>query len=213
MRHYGVNMKIDDLDLRELADLPPKGGILRFAGERVILMDTVALGILRKELIETVGVTAARGVLTRFGYAHGWRTAQAMRSQFPWDSEREWKVAGGRLHTLQGVVRVEPVPHKPGEPEPFAEALWHESYEAEQHLLQFGRADEPVCWTLIGFASGYLSFCNGKEIICREVRCVGKGDAMCHMVGKARDEWGDVIDAEAAFFHKQCLDAGLTKLT
>jgi two-component system response regulator HydG len=213
MRHYGVNMKIDDLDLRELAELPPKGGVLRFSGERVILMDTVALGILRKELIDTVGMTAARGVLTRFGYAHGWRTAQAMRGQFPWENEREWKIAGGRLHTLQGMVRVEPVVHKPGEPEPFAEALWHESYEAEQHLLQLGRADEPVCWTLIGFASGYLSYCNGKEIICREERCVGKGDATCHMVGKPREEWAGAVDEEATYFHKQCLDAGLAKLT
>jgi len=213
MRHYSVRMKIEDLDLRELIAFPHDGGVLRFSGERVILMDTVALGILRRELIETVGVTVARGVLTRFGYAHGWRTAQAMRAQFPWESEREWKIAGGRLHTLQGLVRVEPVKHAPGEPEPFAEALWHESYEAEQHLLQFGRAEEPVCWTLTGFASGYLSYCNGKEIICVEERCVGKGDATCHMIGKSREEWGDAIADEVGYYQKQCLDAGLAKVT
>jgi two-component system, NtrC family, response regulator HydG len=213
MRHYGVIMKIDDLDLRELAVLPPKGGILRFAGERVILMDTVALGILRREIIETIGVTGARGVLTRFGYAHGWRTAQAMREQFPWENEREWKIAGGRLHTLQGMVRIEPIVHKPGEPEPFAEGLWHDSYEAEQHLLQFGVAETPVCWTLVGFASGYMSYCNGKQIICREERCVGKGDAACHVVGKPREEWGTAADEDAAFYQKWCLEAGLLKLT
>ncbi|HEX9103954.1 MAG TPA: sigma-54-dependent Fis family transcriptional regulator [Polyangia bacterium] len=206
-------MKIDDLDLRELIAFPPEGGVLRFAGERVILMDTVALGILRRELIETVGVTVARGVLTRFGYAHGWRTAQALRGQFPWEDEREWRIAGGRLHTLQGLVRVEPVQRPAGEAAPFAEALWHESYEAEQHLLQFGRAEEPVCWTLTGFASGYLSYCNGKEIICVEERCVGKGDATCHMVGKPREEWGDAIADEVGYYQKQCLDAGLAKVT
>jgi DNA-binding NtrC family response regulator len=206
-------MKIGDLDLRELIDFPPAGGVLRFAGERVILMDTVALGILRRGLIETVGMTVARGVLTRFGYAHGWRTAQAMRAQFPWENEREWKIAGGRLHTLQGVVRVEPIERRDGEAAPFAEALWHESYEAEQHLLQFGRADEPVCWTLQGFASGYLSYCNGKEIICVEERCVGKGDATCHMVGKPREEWGEAIADTVGYYQKQCLDAGLAKVT
>src|SRR5262245_2889867 len=118
LRHYGINMKIEDLDLRELADFPPKGGALRIAGERAVILDTVALGILRKELIATVGMTVARGVLTRFGYAHGWRTATALRQQFPWDSERDWKIAGGRLHTLQGLVRVEPVQRAPGEPAP-----------------------------------------------------------------------------------------------
>ena len=41
------------------------------------------LGLLRKELIETLGVTAARAVLTRFGYAHGWRVAETLRKGFP----------------------------------------------------------------------------------------------------------------------------------
>ena len=50
---------------------------------------------------------------------------------------------------------VEPVPRRPRTGrEPFAEALWHDSYEAEQHLLHLGRAEEPVCWSLTGFASG-----------------------------------------------------------
>jgi transcriptional regulator with PAS, ATPase and Fis domain len=205
-------MRIDDLDLRELLDVGDQGGIIRFAGERAVILDVVALGILRRELIETVGLTVARGVLTRFGYAHGWRTAQSLRA-LPWDNEREWKIAGGRLHRLQGLVVVEPIRHMGGGEEPFAEGLWHESYEAEQHLLQFGRAQEPVCWTLTGFASGYLSFCNGKEIICIEERCVGKGDPTCHMVGRSREEWGTAADEHAAFLKKRCLDESVKSMT
>jgi len=45
----------------------------------------------------------ARGILTRFGYAHGWRTAESLRHQFEWDSEHEWQLAGGRVHRLDGV--------------------------------------------------------------------------------------------------------------
>jgi DNA-binding NtrC family response regulator len=205
-------MRIEDLDLRELLDVA-QGGLLRFAGERALLLDAVALGILRRELIETVGVTVARGVLTRFGYAHGWRTAMAMRDQFPWESSSEWRRAGARLHTLQGLVRVEGIKHKPGEATPFAESIWHDSYEAEQHLLHFGRADEPVCWTLSGFASGYLSCCNGRAIMCIEERCVGKGDATCHMVGKSREEWGAAFSEHIAYYHKQCLEKSLGKVT
>ncbi len=73
-------MKVADLDLRELLDFEPKGGVIRFAGQRAVILDAVALGLLRRELINTVGVTAARGVLTRFGYAHGWRTAETMKT-------------------------------------------------------------------------------------------------------------------------------------
>jgi two-component system response regulator HydG len=64
-------MRARDLDLKELLQFDPDGGILRFANERVLLLDAVALGLLRRELIETLGLAGARAVLTRFGYAHG----------------------------------------------------------------------------------------------------------------------------------------------
>ena len=101
-------MRAVDLGLDELLHFEPGGGVIRFGTERVLLFDAVALGILRRELIETLGMAAARGLLTRFGYAHGWRTAENLRSAFPWDTEDEWRQAGGRLHTLQGQVVVEP---------------------------------------------------------------------------------------------------------
>src|SRR5512140_1515099 len=129
-------MRAEDLDLRELLAFEPKGGVIRFGGQRALILDAVALGLLRKELIDSVGLTAARGILTRFGYAHGWRTAESMRSGFPWENEREWRVAGGRLHMLYGFVVIEqPRPDAALVPEPFAEVIWHDSYEAEQHLL------------------------------------------------------------------------------
>ena len=208
-------MRLSDLDLRELLEFEPRGGIIRFAGQRAVILDAVALGLLRKELIETVGATAARGVLTRFGYAHGWRTAENLRTEFPWDSEREWQHAGGRLHILQGLL-LKFVPLSRGTengPEPFMESIWHESYEAEQHLLHLGLADEPVCWTLCGFASGYLSFCHGREYYCREERCLGRGDAVCHMVVRSREDWGDAIAADLPFYRKDCLDATLRQVT
>src|SRR5512136_2784018 len=106
-------MRARDLDLRELFAFEPKGGVMRFAGQRVLLLDAVALGLLRRELIETLGTAAARGVLTRFGYAHGWRTAESLKAEFPWESEREWQWAGGRLHMLHGMVVLE-APEKHG---------------------------------------------------------------------------------------------------
>ena len=57
-------MRARDLDLKELLQFDPGGGILRFANERVLLLDAVALGLLRRELIETLGLAGARAVLT-----------------------------------------------------------------------------------------------------------------------------------------------------
>ena len=207
-------MRAADLDLRELLHFEPKGGVIRFGGQRVLLFDAVALGILRRELIETLGQTGARGILTRFGYAHGWRTAETLRTEFPWQDEGEWKRAGGLLHTLQGLVVVAPAARGSNvSPEPFAESIWHESYEAEQHLLHLGRADDVVCWTLVGFAGGYLSCCNGREIVCIEDRCRGKGDAVCHVVGRFREDWGDEVSPHLPYYQKECLDAALAHVT
>jgi len=87
-------MRADDLTLDTLFDADPKGGVYRFAGERAVLLDTAALGILRKELIDTLSLGAARGVLYRFGWAHGFRTAEAMKGAFDWESPEEWIKAG-----------------------------------------------------------------------------------------------------------------------
>jgi transcriptional regulator with AAA-type ATPase domain len=181
-------MRLEDLDLRELLQADPNGGILRLAGQRALVLDAGAFGLLRKELVGLLGWAAARDLLLRFGHAQGWRTAEGLRDEIPWESDADWRRAGGTLHALQGMVRVEPMVPAP-EPEAFAHALWRDSYEAEQHLLHLGRASEPVCWTLAGFATGYLSRVNGREILCREETCVGMGHDACRVVGRPRDEW------------------------
>ncbi len=207
-------MKAADLDLRELLSCEPGSGIMRMAGQRVLLFDAVALGLLRRELIDTLGLPAARAVLTRFGYAHGWRTAETMKDAFPWESDDDWRKAGGWLHTLLGLVRVQPgtADTAPG-PRPIGDSIWHDSYEAEQHLLHLGRSEEPVCWTLSGFASGYLSRAYGREVYAIEDRCLGKGDAVCHLVGRPAEEWGDSLTPHRAFYQTPCLEAVLSQVT
>ena len=97
-------MKVSDLHRNELLNFSTDGGVILFGPIRVVLMDTTALGLLRKELIDGLGWNGARLVLTRFGFAHGWRTAESLREGFPWDSESEWQKAGRSLHALLGFV-------------------------------------------------------------------------------------------------------------
>jgi transcriptional regulator with PAS, ATPase and Fis domain len=202
-------VRVSDLTLDALLHFQPDGGIVTFAGQRAVILDTASLGLLRKELIHTLGEHAARGVLTRFGFAHGWRTAESLREAFAWDDPSEWRSAGGRLHALQGLVLVEGV-HGQGTPgRSFAEALWHESYEAEQHLVQLGQSDGPVCWSLAGYVSGYLSRCNEAEIYCVEVQCLAHGDPVCRLEARRRSEWGADIEPHLVYYERDCLDESL----
>jgi two-component system response regulator HydG len=208
------SMRADNLNLQELLVLDPEGGVIRFAGQRALLIDAVAMGLLRKYLVENFGLTAARTVLTQFGFAHGWRLAEAMKAEFKWDSEEEWLRAGPRIHTLEGLFRFEAESTGARSREGMVIGA---SYESEQHLLHFGRADVPVCWTISGLTSGYLSRCTGKEIYALEDRCIGRGDAACHLFGRTRDEWGDERAEELRFYEPKrladCLDVSLHRVT
>jgi DNA-binding NtrC family response regulator/predicted hydrocarbon binding protein len=206
-------MLAGDLDHKELLELDPEGGVIRFAGQRALLLDAVAMGLLRKYLVENFGVNAARTVLTQFGFAHGWRMAEAMQTEFKWRSPEEWQRAGARIHTLEGLFHMEPgsqgLLSKDG-------VMLLTCYEAEQHLLHFGRSDVPECWTICGLSSGYISRSSGKEIYVLEDRCLGKGDAACHLIGRTREEWGDERAEELRFFEphrlKDCLDVSLERV-
>lgn len=43
-------MRLEDLDVRELLEIDPEEGVVRFAGQRALILDAVAMGLLRKQL-------------------------------------------------------------------------------------------------------------------------------------------------------------------
>jgi transcriptional regulator with PAS, ATPase and Fis domain len=137
-----------------------------------------------------------------------------MQAEFKWDSEEDWLRAGTRIHALEGLFRVESGTHDPLSSEGIVLVA---SYEAEQHLMQLGRSDEPGCWTIAGLTSGYISRASGKPIYVLEDRCLGKGDAACHLVGGTREQWGEERADELRFFEpnrlKESLDVSLQRVT
>ena len=207
-------MRVEDLHHEELLELDPEGGVIRFAGQRALLVDAVAMGLLRQYLVDNFGLTAARAVLTQFGFAHGWRMAAAMQEEFDWASDEDWRRAGPHIYTLEGLFLTQP-----GSEDPLSKkgATLLASYEAEQHLLHFGRSDSAVCWTICGLMSGYVSHTTGREIYVLEDRCLGEGHAACHLLGRTREEWGDERAEELMFFDsgrlKECLDVSLHAVT
>ncbi len=207
-------MRVEDLSIRELVEFDSEEGVVKFAGQRALIIDATAKGNLRKELISHFGVTTARAVLTRFGFVQGWRMAEAMQSLFQWESEGDWQHACGRVHMLEGMYRLGPGT---------AGSLTKEglslvaSYEAEQHIAHLGLSDASVCWTICGLTSGYLSRAMGKEIYVLEERCIGRGDAACHLLGRTLEEWGDARADELRFYRvenlKEWLEPSLHRIT
>ncbi len=203
-------MRVEDLDLKELLELDPVGGMVHFAGQRALIFDAVSHGLLRKELIDSFGERTARGILSRYGYIHGRRLAETLKNKFKWESEEDWQRAGARIYALQGLFMLDPDGPIAFGPEG---GTWLVSYEAEQHVLLKGRSEKSVCWTLSGLISGYLSFATGKEMYALEDKCTGKGDTACHVMIKSEEEWGSDADGELAVFKRVGIDEALRDVT
>jgi DNA-binding NtrC family response regulator len=155
------------------------------------------MGLLRKELVDTLGFETARRVLLRFGFADGYHDAVSMRDRVTWSSPRDGIRSGATLHSLEGIVRAEviKIEHDESTGRFAEEVVWHDSYEAEQHVHHYGQSSSAVCWSLVGYSSGYVSACLGHEIYFRETACLGQGAKVCSAIGQDAASWGEDIHA------------------
>jgi DNA-binding NtrC family response regulator len=184
------------LHLAELLDFRPDEGVIRLHDQRVVILSAAAMGLLRKELIDTLGADTARRLLMRFGFADGYHDAVSLRDRGAWSDPREGLRTGGVVHMLEGIVRsdLRSVEFDADSGRFEADVEWRDSYEAEQHVHHYGVSERPVCWSLAGYASGYASACFEREIYFRESSCAGQGKKFCTVVGRDADSWGTEVE-------------------
>ncbi|MCH8179733.1 MAG: sigma 54-interacting transcriptional regulator [Proteobacteria bacterium] len=161
--------------------------------QRMMLMHSDAMGMLRRELIDSVGMERARGILLRMGFAAGQRDAELARSMAKSGPLEDAFLLGPRLHTMQGLVQAEMVrctlDMARGEFD--AEVRFLKSWEAQAHLRDQGCSHEPVCWHEVGYASGYTTAFMQRFVVFKECSCAASGDAHCTIVGKPAEDWHD----------------------
>ncbi len=213
-RHGGERPHTREMHLAELLDFRPDQGIIRLHEQRVVILSAAAMGLMRKELIDTLGLDTARRVLLRFGFADGYHDAVNLRARSNWTNPVDGLRAGARLYTLEGIVRVD-VRRVDFEDETGRfeeEVTWHDSYEAEQHVHHYGKSTASVCWSLLGYSSGFASACLGKEIYFREISCAGQGARHCSVIGRDVASWGADGDAIRADFQAASLGHEVERL-
>ncbi len=182
-----------DKDLRRLLRFEPDSGAIWLGDRRMVLMHTAALAALRQDLINSVGTEHARRILTRMGYASGLSDAEYAKKTRPGESVQDSFMVGPQLHMLEGAARVTPVKITFDIAAGLfnADFRWDDSWEAYAHRQKFGLVDEPSCWTLLGYASGYTSAFMGRLILYKETLCAACGADHCQIVGRPIEEWPD----------------------
>jgi DNA-binding NtrC family response regulator len=186
----------------------------------MFMLHLSAFSALRRELIDSLGIDRARGLLTRMGYLAGSKDAELVNKVRKDSSVYDAFSIGPQLHALEGVVRVEPVvvDVDVARGRFYTEFLWWGSIEDEAHVTDYGVASEPVCWMQIGYASGYSSAFFGRRVIYREVECNAMGHEACRIIGKPVDDWPDVkedlryLDAQP-FANRKIISLGEKNIT
>ena len=181
------------------------GGEHYFQKKRMVISSTDAWGVLRKDLIDTLGIQRAKRFLLRYGWNCGVNEARMLKDMVDWESDMDWLLAGSKMHLIGGRVLSYPEHFKVDmEKGTFdVSGYWIDSYEAKQHLQHYSLYHEPICYFLIGYGGGYTSKCLGKKVIFKETQCVGKGDKQCYYVAKTLEEWGSEIDDELINYEEQ----------
>jgi DNA-binding NtrC family response regulator len=180
-------------DIQDLLRFELNEGRIWMGEERMILLRSSELQGLRRELIESLGMDRAKGLLIRMGYIAGQLDADTAKRLRPDAPLFDVFSVGPQSHMLTGQVKVTPVKLDLDEEVNSFHGIfdWENSFEAEIFLAEYGVSYEPVCWTQIGYASGFTSRFMGRQILYREQGCVGCGEKVCRIEGRPVEEWDD----------------------
>jgi DNA-binding NtrC family response regulator len=182
-----------DADLRRMLHFSARDGRIWLAGQRMLLVHAAALGSLRRELMRTIGREQTRRLLMRAGYASGERDAALARQVRRDGSAFDMFVVGPQLHMLEGAVQVTTESFELDIAAGTFQGVfrWDHSWEVDTHVRDFGPQTEPVCWMLLGYASGYTSAFMGRPILFKETACCACGAPHCRIEGRPLSEWPD----------------------
>lgn len=189
-------MNVKEINLKSMLEFRPDEGKLLLGRDRMLLFRQDAFAALRKLMHEQVGATLTRALLSQFGYRCGAGDQKELAAVYSWDTESDQISAGPVMHMWEGIVHVEPTgltfDRKTGDFH--MTGIWRNSYEAEVHLKELGPSTEPVCHSLTGYASGWVSSFFGSPLLAIETHCVGRGDEHCAFEIRPPAKWGPEAD-------------------
>lgn len=189
-------------------DMTDNEGRIYLDDERVILTSSAVFGILRKDLMENISEERMKGFLIRYGWNLGKNDAKNVLKK-NYSSIENLLKKGPELHMMRGFTKVKRVDLQIGYDADgdiervHVEGLWSGSYEADEYLEQFGISDTAVCYTLVGYASGYYSEICKKTVVFKEVACKAMGSENCYYVGKTIAEWQGAIEEDLKYYNDE----------
>ncbi len=184
-------MKASEINLKESLLFDIETGRLMFGSQRMVIFSAHAIGRLMSKLMDVGGVETTQVMMRIFGEAAGRDDARLLKQEFHPDTDLDWMAMGPTIHTWEGIVKATPdiLEYDRNTGKFFMQGKWLNSFVAEQYVTMYGQTTFPVCWMLVGYATGYTSEFFGSPLQCKETMCVAKGDPYCQFTIKPPDEW------------------------
>ena len=177
--------------------------------DKTILTTSATFGQLRKELIKNLGVKRAKGFLLR----NGWHLAESHLQELMLEEKDILNLVdkASSLHLETGQIsgvtteRTINFTEQQEVKEMYAKGTWFDSFEAVEHLKNHGISEEPVCHTLTGYASGYMTTACGRNIYVKEMTCMAMGHKDCTFEVRVEEEWGTEMQEEIKYYEDKSI--------
>lgn len=168
--------------------------------DKRILTSSATFGLLRKELITNLGSERAKGFLLRYG----WHLGESHVMELMVEEKNIIKLLdkASLVHLETGQIsgitteRRFNITDEQEVKEIYATGTWFDSFEAKEHLKNHGKSKNPVCHTLTGYASGYMTKACKRNIYVKEITCMAMGDKECTFEMKVEEEWDSKMQVE-----------------
>ncbi|ULT54925.1 helix-turn-helix domain-containing protein [Neobacillus drentensis] len=193
------------LKLNELLHIRQENELWFANNERSIFVSSQAFGTMQRDLIENIGINRMKTFFFKYGYQLGVEDAKEVAEKDSL-SLLEKIEYGPIIHALKGhaksLITEKDFEVEGNEIKSFRfKGVWENSYEAEQHLQNFGISQSPVCYTLTGYATGYITGVLGVDVFFKELQCQGQGAPCCIWEGRLVSEWKE--EAEEFFSYSK----------
>lgn len=209
-----IVMNLKQMHLKDTFKLPQEKVLNNFY-ERILTIPTEARTALRKELVTVIGEERTKGVFIRYGWHCGVSDGEKAMS-FKWDDKIELALAGPDFHMLHGYLdKVEILDMSFDEQQKceFIDVLWINTFEASQYLKGGSLSNEPICHTLCGYASGYLSTVLQQPILVKEIECRAMGHEHCKAICMPIEKWGEEITSDLSYYQANSIIKELDEVT
>ncbi|MBS4214231.1 V4R domain-containing protein [Neobacillus rhizophilus] len=173
-----------------------------------ILFSSQSFGILRKALFHNIGSHKTKGFLLRLGKELGAQTAsELLETHSPEYVVNQAIMIHKKMgHVSDVITKRDQKYDKNGNLLYInTKGIWFDSYEAILHLKHHEVSTECSCYTLSGFATGYLSKAFNAAVMVRETKCKARGDENCEFVIKLEEDWQEEYPEEILLYNEQTI--------